>query len=282
MKLYQRETLSWLLWRGHQIAEGFPDILNFAALWNQEHFQVKNIARGKKQKQKKKQRSNTCGWSCSYWLSVTVHQVRLLNILGAQSSSVSQLGAAIFACDSYTSITKRGRVVMHHTVVIIRDSTWVNGTCRHLPELGVESWTRNIELKMSWCVYNWRCMLNFFFEILCWSIRSFSSSKNLWFTLNNNLNNPNLSNLSIWVWRTMKDVLAHQSFTKFYPLLIGMIHTYINISFDISGYLRENDEADMAFEWFISLTAWDVIPVNVDVTIPIGTGLLVPEPESMS
>ena len=80
----------------------------------------------------------------------------------------------------------------------------------------------------------------------------------------------------------MKDVLAHQSFTKFYPLLIGMIHTNINISFDISGYLRENDEADMAFEWFISLTAWDVIPVNVDVTIPIGTGLLVPEPESMS
>ena len=80
----------------------------------------------------------------------------------------------------------------------------------------------------------------------------------------------------------MKDVLAHQSFTKFYPLLIGMIHTYINISFDISSYLRENDEADMAFEWFISLTAWDVIPVNVDVTIPIGTGLLVPEPESMS
>ena len=80
----------------------------------------------------------------------------------------------------------------------------------------------------------------------------------------------------------MKDVLAHQSFTKFYPLLIGMIHTYINISFDILGYLRENDEADMVFEWFISLTAWDVIPVNVDVTIPIGTGLLVPEPESMS
>ena len=38
----------------------------------------------------------------------------------------------------------------------------------------------------------------------------------------------------------------------------------------------------MAFEWFISLTAWDVVPVNVDVTIPIGTGLLVPEPESMS
>ena len=61
-----------------------------------------------------------------------------------------------------------------------------------------------------------------------------------------------------------------------------MIHTYINISFDISGYFRENDEADMAFEWFISLTAWDVIPVNVDVTIPIRTGLLVPEPESMS
>ena len=80
----------------------------------------------------------------------------------------------------------------------------------------------------------------------------------------------------------MKHVLAHQSFTKFYPLLIGMIHTYRNISFDISGYLRENDEADMAFKWFISLTAWDVIPVNVDVTIPIGTGLLVPEPESMS
>ena len=80
----------------------------------------------------------------------------------------------------------------------------------------------------------------------------------------------------------MKDVLAHQSFTKFYPLLIGMIHTYRNISFDIAGYLRENDEADMAFKWFISLTAWDVIPVNVDVTIPIGTGLLVPEPESMS
>ena len=83
-------------------------------------------------------------WFCSNrsscGLSGAVHQFCLLDVLVTQSSIVSQPGASIFACDGYTSITKRGRVVMHHAVVIIRDSARVNGTCRHLRELGADSW----------------------------------------------------------------------------------------------------------------------------------------------
>ena len=30
------------------------------------------------------------------------------------------------------------------------------------------------------------------------------------------------------------------------------------------------------------LTLWDVFPVNVDVVIPIGTGLFMPEPEGVT
>ena len=37
-----------------------------------------------------------------------------------------------------------------------------------------------------------------------------------------------------------------------------------------------------AFDWFISLTTRNVVPENIDVAIPIGAGLLVPEPEGVS
>ena len=91
-------------------------------------------------------------WFCSNrsscGLSGAIHQFCLLNVLVTQSSTVSQPGASIFACDGYTSITKRGRVVMHHAVVIIRDSARVNGTCRHLRELGADSWRTNIRIKI--------------------------------------------------------------------------------------------------------------------------------------
>ena len=96
-------------------------------------------------------------WFCSNrsycGLSGAIHQFCLLNVLVTQSSTVSQPGASIFACDGYTSITKRGRVVMHHAVVIIRDSARVNGTCRHLRELGADSWRTNIRIKIFFIWY---------------------------------------------------------------------------------------------------------------------------------
>lgn len=36
------------------------------------------------------------------------------------------------------------------------------------------------------------------------------------------------------------------------------------------------------FDWFISLTTRNVVPENIDVAIPIGARLLVPEPEGVS
>ena len=50
----------------------------------------------------------------------------------------------------------------------------------------------------------------------------------------------------------------------------------------LAEFLPAIDWHDNLIIWLNSFTAWDVIPENVDVTIPIGTGLLVPEPESMS
>lgn len=86
----------------------------------------------------------TCRWlrsdrpACGS--SITVHQFRLLNVLVTQSSRISQLCTPVFACDSCSSTSEGGGMVVHHTVVIIRDSARVDGTWRHLSELRSVSW----------------------------------------------------------------------------------------------------------------------------------------------
>lgn len=65
-------------------------------------------------------------WSVCGSSITLIHQSCLLDVLRTQSSHVSQFCATVFPCDCCTSASKSSGMVMHYTVIIIRDSARVN------------------------------------------------------------------------------------------------------------------------------------------------------------
>lgn len=131
----------------------------------------------------------TCGW---FWsdrsacrLSVTIHPFRLFNVLGTKPARVSQFCASIFACDGSPSISKSGGVIVHDTVVIIRDSARVDGIWGHLGELRANSWRTQKGLNLKW-----RKVLRTFNEIV--QIEEFLASNNRNNKMNSHFQNGNL------------------------------------------------------------------------------------------
>lgn len=101
-------------------------------------------------------------------LSTAIHPFRLFNVLGAQPARVSQLCASVFTCDGCPSISKSSGVIVHDTVVIIRDPAWVDGIWGHYGELRADSWTMEKILDLKWSEVarrQWNCSLRSFEQV---------------------------------------------------------------------------------------------------------------------
>ena len=75
------------------------------------------------------------------WLDYTVQQLRLLDVFSAQSPCVSQARAAIFTSDCCLAIhAKSTRVIVHYTVIVIRNTKTIDSTVCVLVERISEPW----------------------------------------------------------------------------------------------------------------------------------------------
>ena len=69
---------------------------------------------------------------------------------------------------------------------------------------------------------------------------------------------------------------SNRSFQWSYVKIRLIYLVRINSLLSVSCYFKGHDHSTKV------LTLWDVVPVNVDVVIPIGTGLFMPEPEGVT
>lgn len=95
----------------------------------------------------------TYRWSVCGSSITLIHQSCLLDVLRTQSSHVSQFCATVFPCDCCSSASKGSGMVMHYTVIIIRDSARVDSAWRHLCKLRTESWGMKLIIRYSRCFF---------------------------------------------------------------------------------------------------------------------------------